>query len=440
MGAQERTGAQALGMKPIQGASGRRFSISQILQSGVILSVLTFLANLGNMAFLAMTLRLLPDSEWGWFNGVMSIVGFLGLPLTIATTALTHYIARFKTSGDTARLQGLLAGSQKFLLHLTIAGSLLVIIVIKPLSHFFNLPRAMLALAALICVLTTLWGSLATALCQGMAWFKRFAFIGLLAAALRLAFGWFAMKQWPFAEWAVLASAVMVLANLVLFFWKSELAHPGTPVSPWNHDLLLFFIVSAACVGGTFLFNQGDVLVVTRNIPAALGVYSAAQKLAVALPLAVGPLLIVLFSHRSSQTARSAVREQFRLLALYTVTLLFGALCLYLLRDLCVRILGGKPAATALVGRLALTMVFVGLNQSLGMWALASRWFRVSLLYGALGLGYWLTLLVFAHDVDTLLTIMPVAAALAFVILLPIWFLALKAANLGKTDAESAPA
>jgi len=66
-------------------------------------------------------------------------------------------------------------------------------------------------------------------------------------------------------------------------------------------------------------------------------------------------------------------------------------------------------------------MVFVGLNQSLGMWALASRWFRVSLLYGALGLGYWLTLLVFAHDVDTLLTIMPVAAALAFAFAIPLF-------------------
>jgi O-antigen/teichoic acid export membrane protein len=425
-------------MKPIAGTSPRRFSVSQILQSGVILSVLTFLANLGNLAFLAMISRLLPPGEWGWANGAMSIVFFLGSPLLIATTALTHYIARFKGSGDTARLQGLLAGCQKFLLHLTIAGSLLVIIVIKPISHFFGLPRATLALAALICVLTTLWGSLATALCQGMAWFKRLAFIGLLAVALRLVFGWFAMKKWPVAEWAVLASAVMVLANLVLFFWKSELAHPGTPVSPWNRDLLRFFIVSAACVGGTNFFNQGDVLVVTRNFPESLGLYSAAQRLAVALPLAVGPLLTVLFSHRSSQTARSAVREQFRLMALYGVTLLFGAFCLYLLRRPCVRILNGSPEAADLIGRLAITMVFVGLNQSLGMWALASRWFSISLLYGALGLAYWLTLLVFAHNVNTLLAIMPIAAALAFVVLLPIWFMALKAANLGKTDAENA--
>ncbi len=425
-------------MNSTPGSPARRFSVSQVLQSGVILSVLTFLANLGNMVFVAMMLRLLSTSEFGWANGVMSIVGFLGLPLTIATTALTHYIARFKTSGDTARLQGLLAGCQKFLLHLTMAGSLLVLVVIKPLSSFFGLPRTTLTLVALVCVLTTLWGSLATALCQGMAWFKRFAFIGLLAAVLRLVFGWFAMKKWPMAECAVLASAIMVLANLVLFFWKSELSHPGAPVSPWNRDLLRFFIVSAACIGGTFFFNQGDMLVATRNFPAMLGVYSTAEKLALALPLAVGPLLTVLFSHRSSQAARSAVREQFRLLGLYAITLLVGAFCLYLLRDFCVRILGGLPAAADLIGRLALTMVFVGLNQSLGMWALASRWFRVSLLYGALGLTYWLVLLSFGHTVDTLLRVMPIAAAAALVILLPLWFLALRAANLGKSDIDGA--
>ena len=38
-----------------------------------------------------------------------------------------------------------------------------------------------------------------------------------------------------------------------------------------------------------------------------------------------------------------------------------------------------------MIGRLSVTMVFVGLLQLLGIWSLASRWLKISLLYGALG-------------------------------------------------------
>ena len=410
-------------------ATGSR--AGQLLQSGIVLTAVTFLANILNTVFLGVIRRQLSTSEFGLASGVMTIVTFLGLPLAIATTALTHYIARFNATRDTARLQGLLAGCQKFLFHLTLTGSILVALVIKPLSVFFHLPRLSLTLAALCCVLATLWGSLGTALCQGMAWFKRFAFIGLLAAAMKLLFAWWTTRNWPLAEFAVLATAVMVMANLVLLFWRKELAHPGTPVSPWDRDLVRFFIVSAACIGGVSFFNQGDMLTGQRCFPADMGVYATAEKLATALPLAVGPLLTVLFTHRSGQRSGSAVREQFKLLGLYGAGLLFGALCLYLLRDFCVRIIVGAPApaSAALIGRVGLTMVFAGLLQSLGMWALASRWFKISLLYGALGLAYWLVLLCFGQTMSAMANLMPIASGLAVAVLLPFWLIALRAAD-----------
>ena len=119
-----------------------------------------------------------------------AFVRFLGLPLAIATQAVTHYIARFHFSGDDARLQGLLAGCRKFLFHITLAGSVIAVILVKPLGDFFHIPRTSLMLVALGCVLGGLWGSYVTALCQGLAWFKRLALIGLLAAMLRVLFGW----------------------------------------------------------------------------------------------------------------------------------------------------------------------------------------------------------------------------------------------------------
>jgi hypothetical protein len=66
-------------------------------------------------------------------------------------------------------------------------------------------------------------------------------------------------------------------------------------------------------------------------------------------------------------------------------------------------------------------MVFVGLLQALGTWVLASRWMKISLLYGGLGLGYWLTLLFLGRSPAVLLQTMPVAAGIAFATLLLVW-------------------
>ena len=107
-----------------------------------------------------------------------------------------------------------------------------------------------------------------TALCQGLGWFKRLALIGLLAALLRLLFGWLATRIWPTAEWAVLASAVMLLANLILLFWKKDFP-PRTEkvISPWTAEFVQFLIVSAACVIGSNCFSQGDLLVANKFFP-----------------------------------------------------------------------------------------------------------------------------------------------------------------------------
>lgn len=71
----------------------------------------------------------------------------------------------------------------------------------------------------------------------------------------------------------------------------------------------------------------------------------------------------------------------------------------------------------------ALTMIddFVGLLQ-----ALASRWSKISLLYGLLGLGYWLTLLALGQSPAILLQTMPVAASVAFGALFFAWLVTLR--------------
>jgi len=407
--------------------------MNKLWRSGMILTAVSFLAGLGNFAFQAVVGNQLKTSgEFGLMNTTLGFVGLLGLPLAIATTAITHYIARFNFSGDDARLRGLLAGCRKFLFRLTIVGSLLAIFLAKPLSEFLHF-RTGLALAALACALAGLWGGLATALCQGLGWFKRLALIGLLGVGLRLVFGWLVVLKFPAAEWAVLASGVGVLANLVLLFWKKDLSRPADPVSPWNRELVQFFIVAVACGIGSFLFLQGDLLIVQRRLSqhrfsqAELDAYTSAGVFARALPMTVAPLLIVLFTHRSAAHTGAALREQLKLIGLYAGGLLVGAIGLLVLRTFCLKLLGrDTPEAAMMIGPLAFTMIFVALLQALAMWALASRWIKIALLYGGLGLAYWVTLLCFGNSPADLLSAMPIMAGLSFGTLFVFWLTAMR--------------
>lgn len=405
----------------------------KLLQSGLIFTIISFLSNIVYYLFQMVMSRQFADAkgEFGLMNNTITLITFLGLPLAIATQAVTHDIARFHYSGNDERLNGLLAGCRKFLFHMTIAGSIAAAILVKPLGDFFQIPRATLTVIALVCILGNLWASYVTALCQGLGWFKRLALIGLLAATARLLFGWPTTKISPIAEWGVLASVAMVLPNLILFFWRKEFPRrTGTSISPWDREFVQFLIVSTAFALGSNFLNQGDTLVSQKYFSDAdRDAYSAAEKLAVALVTGAGPLLTVLFTHRSRRQHHHGdeLSDQLKLLGLYAVALILGASCLYLLRGFCLQLLHRKtPEAVAMIGQLSITMVFVGLIQALAMWSLASRWIKISLLYGFLGIGYWGLLLTVGRTPADLLRVMPWAAGIAFVVLFVFWVSAMR--------------
>ena len=407
----------------------------KLLQSGIIFTAISFLTGLGNFAFQGVLGRHLKASgDYGTANSALGgLMVVLGLLPSVAVFAVTHYIAHFNASGDSARLQGLLLGCRKLLFRLTIAGSVLAVLLVKPLSIFFHYPESLM-LVTLCCALLGLWVALATALCQGLAWFKRLAMIGFLAMSLRFLFGWFATLYWPSAGAAVLATAFSLLAYLVLLFWKKNLSLHGTPVSPWNHEFKQYLAISAAFVVGSYCFTQGDLLVMQYYFSGKdRDSYAVAERLAFALPSTVGPLLAVLFTSRSGGRAGSMVREQFKLLGLYVIGLAVGVAGLLFLGDFLVKLILGTPSpdAAAMIGRLAITMAFASLLQAVGTWALASRWINISLLYGGLGIGYWLVLLFLGRSPAALLQTMPVAAGLAFGALFLFWFITIRSL---KTD------
>jgi hypothetical protein len=406
----------------------KKLRLKGLLQNGIIFTGISFLTGLGNLAFQGVMGRHLSGvGQYGSANSALGgLMTMLGLLPAVATFAVTHYIAHFNASGDRARLQGLLLGCRKFLFRLTIAGSILAVVLVKPLANFFHYDES-LTLVTLGCALCGLWAALVTALCQGMAWFKRLALIGFLGMLLRVAFGWLVTFKWPSAETAVLASGFALLANFFLLFWRKDLMLHGSPVSPWNREFVQYLVVSAAFVIGSACFFQGDLLVANKFFSKEeLDAYTAAGILARALPMTVSPMLAVLFTSRSGQRAAGMATEQFKLATLSGLALVLGAVCLFLLRTFCLKLLNKyTPEAAAMVGQFATTMVFVGLLQSFALWALASRWMKISLLYGGLGLAYWITLLCAGKSPAKLLLTMPVASGLALGVLLTVWVVTL---------------
>jgi hypothetical protein len=413
----------------------------KLLQTGIIYSAINFLTGLGNMAFQSVLGHHLKiPGQYSVSNGAINaFMPLLSLPPQVAIFAVTHYIAHFDSIGDLTRLQGLLAGCRKFLLHLTIFGSLLAIVAItaivniKPLGHFFNYSTSLM-LVTLGCTLLGLWTSLITAWCQGLAWFKRLALIAFVSMVLRVSFGYAITLHWPCPETAVLASTFGVFSYLILLYWRKDLSLPkqAVVVSPWNQEFTLYLTISTAYVIGQFCFLSGDLLVMQRyNSGGFFGAegdaYVGAERLAVALPITVAPLLTVLFTNRSVEHTAEALRAQMKLIALFAGGLLFGAISLYLLKHPCLKVLDqDTPEAAAMIPRLSVTMIFVGLLQAVGTWALASRWSKMALLYGALGVGYLGLILTVGKTPTALLQTMPVAAGTAFVVLFTIWVAAMR--------------
>lgn len=411
----------------------------KLLHSGIIFTALNLFTGVGNFLFLKFCATALKDEgEFGAFGQTTTFVGLLGLPLLMASTAIVHHIAHFRGENNEARLQGLLAGCRSFLFKLTIVGCVVGALLIQPLSRAFDIPRPSLTLVALISLVVGLWSGYASALAQGMGWFKRLAFIGLGVVGVKLVLVWVLVHRNPRAEMCVLAAAAGTLVLLLVFVWWRDLFRSGERISPWDRHFFRYLAVAAAGVGAQWCFTQSDMQVVGNYFAKAdKDAYYGAVRIASALHLAVAPLLIVLFTARSSERSSRSLAAPLGLLLLYGLGLATGALVLYFARDFCIEFMFKRPfpEASAMIGPLAITMIFVGLIQALGMWALASHWLRMGLLFGGLGLAYWGVLLGLARQSASaagfiapgvLLKLMPIASACGFAVMLVTWIVALR--------------
>jgi len=398
----------------------------KLWRSGIFWSVLSFAGGLGNLVCSSIIAHNLNATigEFGASTSALDFVTLLSLPLAMLNMSVVHYIAHFRSQNDEARLQGLLAGCQRFLFWVTVGATVLVLAVLLPLGQFFHFQRSMM-LVVLICCIFGLWSCFGVAFCQGMAWFKRLAVIALVAVGVRVLFAWVMTKRYPTAEVALSATTFSFLANLILFYWwKDIFRHPAQRISPWTREFMQYLVVTGATVAGTYFFTTGDGLVSNKYFhKSELDAYNMAARFGRAIPAIVLPLLIVTFTSRSGSKETAAKTDQRILLSLYAAGLGCGATVLILFRERLLTLYLGHPndQAAQMIVPFSIAMVLIGLCQAVGMWSLADRTFKIALLYGALGLTYWTTLLVVGKTPEALLSVMPLGAGVSFCVLCICW-------------------
>lgn len=394
----------------------------------MILTIANLVAAVGNYVFQAIMGRSLPLAEFGYLNATLALIGMLTIALTAASQAVTHHLARHQAEDRPEEVAHLKAASSSFLIYLTIACSVLALLVIKPVTDFFHVPRVTLTVVALGCILVNMWSALAMSWCAGLSRFTLLAGLTLASVAVRLVVGGAGSRAWPTAELGVGAS---ILAGLVLVAGATW-SHGGMPrpsrerIRPILEPSFIRYLLAALAVcGGQYLFLYGDLLVAQRQlVPETLGAYSAAGLFGRAVVWFPTPVLTVFFTARSGRPRSD--RATVKLLLLFTGLTIFGAAGVFLTREWLGQLLLGRsePAVVVLMTRFAIAMIPVGLLQALGFYFLSARKLVACFLYGALGLAYWGTLSRWGGDPDLLVRLILLGAGSSAVLLSAVSLLA----------------
>ena len=116
-------------------------------RSSLVLTAANFLASLLNLGFQVLMGRLLSKTEFGLLQANLGLVGMVTIAVLAASQAVTHHVARYHAQQNMAEVDRLKKASSAFLFYLTLGGSVLALLIIKPLTGFFHVPRAALTMA-----------------------------------------------------------------------------------------------------------------------------------------------------------------------------------------------------------------------------------------------------------------------------------------------------
>jgi O-antigen/teichoic acid export membrane protein len=377
-----------------------------LLQAGSLLTAANFTASLGQYLFQVMMGRMLPLPEFGFLNSTLGLVLLMGIPLAATSQAIVYYLAHHHARDNRAELAAWEESSQRLLRRLTWWISVAAVLLIWPLTDFFNFPRHSLMLLALACIPINLWSVLGNAWCAGYSRFHLLSVLIFGGVVVRLATGYLGVLVRPLAEAGVAATfcSAWVLAGVFLFRPRAQV--PPSAKTPWNRDFFIYLTASFFVCLSNFVFLQADQLIAQRHLGGnQLGLYTTAGLLGRAIVWGSIPFLTVFFTKRSGQ--RRTERPLMNLLLVYLGLLVTGATLVVLLREPLVHLFldRSEPQVMKLVEHFAIAMLPVGILQAMGFYYLSAARLPECFVYGLCGLLQALLLILYGKTADMLVAL-----------------------------------
>lgn len=407
------------------GGHSTRERFMALLHAGFWLTAINFIACIGHFFYQFYMTRVLTLSELAAFNTTLSLVNLMVVPLAAASQSITHDLAWHHAKDNKKELLHLQVACQKLLRRMTWILSIVALVLIQPLTVFFNFPRVSLMVVALACVPITMWSLLGSVWCAGLSRFKLLAGLNFGTMLVRIAAGMTMVYFLPKAESAVAATFVAgwVLASVVIFQRPPQEESTEPVESPWNREFIVY-LGAALFVGlANFIYCFIDQLIAQRYLDGdELGLYVAAGLLARAVFWGSQPLLVVYFTQRSGR--EHSTRGSIGLWLIYVAVVVVGVIMLVLLKEPLCRLLLGPNKIHELQPMLAILKQFtlvvlpVGILQGLGFYYLAAERIFESYLFGILGLAYCTVLIVFGRTVELMLSLMFGGAVASLLVLL----------------------
>ncbi len=390
------------------------------LESGMILTAVSFLSSIVHFVFQGVMARMLPTEEFGYMSSTLGVILLASVPLTAASQTIAHYLARLKAEGNEEKLRRFRIGSQRWLKRGTWGLAILALLVFIPVRDFLKFPRSSLALAALVCLPAQLWSVLGSAWCAGLGRFQLLGFLTLGGAILRLAGGAacaYFLSQAEAGIAGTLFGACVIGASLFIHYQKEEEEDRLVVSEKPTREFLTFLAASISIGVANYLFLQSDQIVAQRHFNGIdLGNYSAAGVLGRAVIWGSLPFLTVYFTQRSE--IDSTNRDSWRLKILYAGCLLSGVgVVMFFSEFLCQLLRGSVQMQTVQwMDDFSIAMLFVGILQAIGFFYLATRRFLECFVFGFMGLVYAATLTLYGDTPVRMLHLMQGTALVSIVV------------------------
>lgn len=268
-------------------------------RNGLVFLLGSFLAGLGGYIFQLLMARLLSKPDYGELQALFAVIGVLTVPLAALNTVLVRYVARFRMSGQPAKIGGLVLFFTRKGLFL--AGILFFVFAgLSPfIAQFLNLPSAATILILSLAIFPLFLGAVNRGAIQGLENFKGLSFLSAAEIILRILLAVFLIKIGLGVMGALGATVLAAVAAYFLTYplLKAFLKERKEAIEKTEAEEILkyFSPVFLTILLLSLLFLSDMILVKHFFSPEAAGNYGALALVARIIFFIASPIVAVMF-------------------------------------------------------------------------------------------------------------------------------------------------